>query len=220
MLLLLKLTNLNNQMNKKIIHTLVFITFSTILVSQANAQKTVQEASPFYLQQLLHKDATAYAKLSLEDMENILRNHRDKIFSDDLNINKFYQLQSLCYEIQGNADAKKLLPLLLKEITAQKVLDREARTWDETITVSYGGACGWIMNTVVLVAGEEGFTQIVDILVAAQDDLKLKYLVEQGSVRIARNKYYPILEDKLKTIQSPQFVDTVRNHMKAAATLK
>jgi hypothetical protein len=76
------------------------------------------------------------------------------------------------------------------------------------------------MNTVVLVAGEEGFTQIVDILVAAQDDLKLKYLVEQGSVRIARNKYYPILEDKLKTIQSPQFVDTVRNHMKAAATLK
>ena len=183
------------------------------------AQET-PKLPPTPLQLLIDKDASREADLKLGDIENLLRNHRRELFSDDLDMKKFSLLRKLCEDLKKIPEAKELQPLLLKVISDQKAIDRPPVGWNEILVAGFGGGIGLLMDCVIGISGAAGFNQIFDSVVNAQDPVKMKILLVQVAIRNERAQCDPIVGMKLKTIHSRRLEEVVDAHLKAAATAR
>lgn len=182
-----------------------------------------QEASilpPTPLQLIVDNGARQRAALGTKDLQILLQNHKTELFSQDYDIKKFSLLRELCEELQKSPQGKDFEPILLKEISDQKAIDRPPLGWDEIMMSSYGGGIGLLMESVIAITGEAGFNRIFDSVVTAEDPVKLKILLAQIVIRGERAKYDPILEIKLKSLQSLRLKEVIDVHLNTATTEK
>ena len=209
----------NNRMNLNIMNSAILLVIGIVTASHAAAQETLK-LPPSPLQLLGDKTASRKADLKLADLENILRNHKAEIFSADLDRKKFSLLLELCQKLKEIPEGKELQPLLLKEISAQKVIERPPVGWDEILVSGHGGSVGLLMECVIAISGEMGFNQIFHSVVEAKNPVKLKILLLQIAIRRERANYDPILVAKLESLELPQLKEVIEAHLTAAATEK
>lgn len=178
--------------------------------------QSAEQPAPWRIELLVGKE-TAIGKA---DLENLLLNRKTELFSEIPDARKFGLLDQLCNKLKSIPEGKDLQPLLLKEISTLKAINRPPVGWDEILILGRGGDVGVLMDCVISMSGEEGFNQIFDSLATADDPVKLKILLLQIAIRKERAKYDPILEMKLKTLQSPRLKEVIEAHLKTVATEK
>ncbi len=209
----------SKHMNSKITRAGILFAFGILMVGHATPEDT-SKLPPSSLQLLLARVPGQVADLKLVDIEDLLRNHKREIFSEDYDKKKFYLLGDLCESLEKNPQGKDLLPLLLKEITSQKAVDCPPVGWDEIMVSGKGGGIGLLMKCVLAISGEAGFNQIFDSVVSAENPVKLNILLIQVNIRGERAKYDPVLKMKLQTLQSAQLKAVIDAHLKDAVTKK
>lgn len=193
------------------------LAFSVFLSAQLAAQELRKIPT---LPQLLREEAKREADLIHADLKNFFNTRKAELFSEDFNMKNFLLLQELCEDLKKISEGKEFQPLLLREISAQKAIDRPPVGWDEIMISGHGGAIGLLMDCVIDITGEAGFNEIFDSVVTSEDPVKLKILLAQIAIRRERTKYDPILDMKLKRLQSPRLKEVVDAHLKAATIEK